>query len=102
MPSQCIDGLGPLPDQKLAHAEHYRRALRLFALHRHKPHRRTQRGLADRLGIRGIVLPMFNKGFHISGRDEPYFVAELADLTTLIMSAATGFHRDNTGLQPAE
>lgn len=102
MPSQCIDGLGPLPDQKLMHAEHHRRTLRLFALHRHKAHRRTQRGLADRLGIGCIIFLVFDKGLHLGGWDEPYIMAQLADLTTPEMSAATGFHRENTGLQPAE
>ena len=31
MPAKSIDRLGPLPDQKLAHAKHHRRALRLSA-----------------------------------------------------------------------
>ena len=102
MPSQCIDGLGPLPDQKLAHANHHSRALRLFALHGHEPHRRTKRSLADRLGIGCVILLAFDKGFHIGGRDEPYIMAQLADLTAPEMSAATGFDRDNTGLQLTE
>lgn len=50
--SKSIDGLNPLPDQKLAHAKHRRRALRLFALHRRESQRRAQCGLTNRLGIR--------------------------------------------------
>lgn len=95
MPSKCIDGLGPLPDQELAHAEHQRCALRLFALHRHETHRRTKGGLADRLGIGRILLLPLDEGLEIGGWDQPHVMAQLADLATPEMRTTTGFHRND-------
>tara|TARA_R110002124_G_scaffold276871_2_gene447842 strand:- start:2606 stop:3406 length:801 start_codon:yes stop_codon:yes gene_type:complete len=102
MPSQCVDGLGPLPDQKLADPKHHRSALRLLTLHGHEPHRRAQCGLTDRLGIRRVVLLAFYKGLHVSRRDKPHRMAQLADLAPPKMSAATGLHRDDTGRKLTE
>lgn len=65
MAAQSIDGLGSLPDQKFAHAKHHCRALGFIALYGLNAHRRTQRGLANRLGISRITFLTFEKGLHI-------------------------------------
>jgi hypothetical protein len=48
MTTYRIDGLGPLPYQKIASAKYYGDNLLLFALHRHEPHGRPLGCFADR------------------------------------------------------
>lgn len=91
-----------LPDQKLAHPEHHRRALGLFALHGHEAHRRTQRSLADGLSISCIVFLTLHEGIDVSWRDEPHLMTQLANLAAPEMRAAAGLHGDDTGGQLAE
>ena len=56
MLAQGIDGLGPLPHQEIARPEHKSGGLGLLAFGSHEAHVRALGRLADRLGIRGIVL----------------------------------------------
>ena len=51
-----VDRLRALPDQKLADAEEHRCPLGFFTLHGHETHRRPLHSLANRLGIRRIIL----------------------------------------------
>ena len=96
-----VDGLGPLPDQKLPDPKNHGGALRLHALHRHKAHRRPHRRFADCLGIGCIVLPTLHEGLNVGWRDQPNVMAQPADLTTPEMSADAGLHRhDAAGSWP--
>lgn len=109
-PAARQGGLGPQPDPKLAQAKHHRRALRLFAFHRHEAHRRTQCGLTDRLGIGRIgrwenesldrflvrLTLTLHEGLHVGRRDEPHLMPRLADFPPLELGATTGFHRNDT------
>src|SRR4051795_10963940 len=55
MPAQGIDDLGPLPHQEIAGPEYKSGSLGLLAFGSHEAHGRALGGLADRLGICGIV-----------------------------------------------
>jgi hypothetical protein len=63
----------------------------------HKAHRRALSRLADRLGIRGIVLLTFDERLHVSRRDQPDRVPEPADLARPVVGAAAGLHRHHAG-----
>src|SRR4051794_39810148 len=51
-------------------------------------------GLADRLGIRHVVLLAFDERLDVSRRDQLHRVAELGDLAPPIMSAPTRGRRE--------
>jgi uncharacterized membrane protein len=71
--------------------------LGLLALGHHKAHGRALSRLADRLGIRRIVLLARDEGLHVSRRDQSDRMPELADLASPIVGAAAGFHRYRAG-----
>lgn len=73
--------------------------LRFLALHEHEPHRRTLGGLADRLGIGGIVLLALDERLDLGGWDQPHLMAQFADLAAPEVGAAAGFHRHDAGPQ---
>ena len=56
VPAERVDGLGALADQKIPRAEHDGCGLLVRTLEGHKAHGRALGGLADRLGIRHVVL----------------------------------------------
>ena len=67
---------------------------RLFLrLHSHKPHGRPRGRLADRLGVRSVVLLPLDVGLDINRRGQPYCMAETADLPAPMMRAAARLHR---------
>ena len=66
-----------------------------LALHRHEAHGRALRRLADRFGIRRIVLLPLDERLHVSRRDQPHLVPELADLAGPVMRSGARLHRDN-------
>src|SRR4051794_19642723 len=71
MPAQGIDDLGPLPHQEIAGPEHESGGLGLLAFGSHEAHGRALGGLADRLGIRGIVLLPLDERLDVCRRGQP-------------------------------
>ena len=67
------------------------------ALHRHKPHRRPLRRLADRLSVGLVVLLPLHERLDVGGRDQPHLMAELGDLAAPVMRASARLHRDKAG-----
>jgi hypothetical protein len=100
--AERIDGLRALAHQQVPRAEHDGCGLLVRALEGHKAHGRALGGLADRLGISSAVLLSLDKGLDVSGRDEADRVAELGDLATPVVSAATGLQGHGTGRQRCE
>jgi hypothetical protein len=97
MPAQGIDDLGPLPHQEIAGPEHESGSLGLLAFGSHEAHGRALGGLADRLGICGIVLLPLDERLDVRRRDQPDRMPEHADLAGPIMGAAAGLHGDRAG-----
>ena len=97
MPAQGIDDLGPLPHQEIARPEDESGGLGLLAFGSHEAHGRALGGLADRLGICGIVLLPLDERLDVRRRDQPDRMPEHGNLARPIMGAAAGLHRDRTG-----
>ena len=95
MPAQGVDGLRSLADEQIAGAEHHGGRLLRLALHGHEAHGRPLGGLADRLGIRHVVLLALDERLHVGRRDQPHLVAELADRAAPVMRARAGLHGDD-------
>ena len=93
MPSKAVDELRALSHQHVPSAEHDCQRLLLLALHRHKPHRRTLRRLADRLRVSRIVLLPLDEGLDVGRSNQPHLVAELLQLSSPVMGAGASFHR---------
>jgi hypothetical protein len=102
MAPQGVDGLRPLPDQKLSDPKDHCCSLGLFALDGHEAHRRALCCFADRLCVSGIIFLALDEGLDVGGRDEPHLMTQLADLAAPEMRASAGFHRDNTRWRLAE
>ena len=94
MPAQGIDDLSPLPHQEIARPEYKSGGLGLLAFGSHEAHGRALGGLADRLGICGIVLLPLDERLDVRRRDQPDRMPEHADLACPIMGAAAGLHGD--------
>src|SRR3954452_7940692 len=94
-----VDGLGALANQQVAGAEHDGCGLLVRALEGYKAHGGTLSGLADRFGIRHVVLLSLDERLHVRRRDQLHRVAELGDLAAPIMRAATGLHGHRAGRQ---
>ena len=56
-----------LPDQQRPRAMQHENSLLVGALDRHKPHVRPRDRLANRLRIRGVILPTLDIRLHVSG-----------------------------------
>src|ERR671911_2293934 len=95
MTTQGVDRLRSLANQQIAGAEHHGCRLRLFTLHGDKAHGRALGGLADRLGIRHVVLLALDERLYIGRRDQPHLVAELSDGAAPIVRARAGLHGDD-------
>ena len=96
--TQGIDGLRSLPDQKLSDPTDHRRTVGLFVLHGHKAHRRALCCLTNRFCIGSIILLTLHEGLHLSRRNEPHLMAQIADLVAQKRAPTTGFHRHNARL----
>ena len=70
--------------QQVPRAEHDGCGLLVRALEGHKAHGRALGGLADRLGIRHVVLLSLDERLHVSRRDQLHRVAELGDLLAFL------------------
>src|SRR5262245_26922279 len=77
MRPQRIDYLGPLPQQKIARPVLHQPALLLGRLRPHKSHRRPANRLADRLGVRCVVLVALDVGLHVLRRHQTNLMTEL-------------------------
>jgi hypothetical protein len=97
MPAQGIDDLGPLPHQEIARPEHESCGLGLLAFGSHEAHGRALGGLADRLGIGGIVLLPLDERLDVRRRDQPDSMPEHANLARPMMGAAAGLHSNGAG-----
>ena len=75
MSPQRIDELRALGDQEVAGPVQQQSRLLFEVLHRHKAHRRAGQGLADRFGVRGIVLVPLDVGPDVLRRHQPDIVA---------------------------
>lgn len=71
----------------------------LRALHLHEAHRRPGHGLADRLGVGGIVLLPLHIWLHIARRYELHLVAQRAELTGPIVRRSASFDADQARRQ---
>ena len=91
--AQRVDRLGALTHQQIAYPEQHPPTLLLRRLDRHKIHRRTRCRLADRLGVRCVVLLTLDVRLDILWWDQPHRVTQIADLPAPVMSAGAGLHR---------
>jgi hypothetical protein len=91
-----------LSHQQVARSMQYENTLLLLGLHRHEAHVGSGDGLADRLGVGGVVLLPFHIRLHLSWRDQPDFVTKRCDLTRPVMRCGTSLHTDQARLQLAE
>ena len=97
VPAQGVDALRALAHQEITGAEHDAVRLLLLALHRHEAHARPLGRLADRLGIRHVVLLPLHERLDVGRRDQPHRVAQLAELTRPVMRPGAGLHRHHAG-----
>src|SRR5918993_588044 len=97
--AERVDGLRALANQQVPGAKHNGCGLRVLALEGNKAHGGPLSGLADRLGIRGIVLGSLDERLDVSRWDQPDRVAELDDLATPRGSAATRLQGHRAGGQ---
>ena len=93
MRAQSVDRLRALANQKIAGSVSHRCRLLHLALHSYEPHRRSRRRFGNRLGIRHVILLPLYERLHISRRDQPHLVAEIADCPTPVVRTGAGFHR---------
>src|SRR4051795_3616926 len=93
-PRRALMTWGPLPHQEIAGPEHESGSLGLLAFGSHKAHGRALGGLADRLGICGIVLLPLDERLDVRRRDQPDRMPEHANLAGPMMGAAAGLHGD--------
>lgn len=80
---------------EVTRTEHGSARLLRLTLHRHEPHGRPLRCLADRLGIRGIVLLSLDERLYVGRRNEPHLMAEALQLATPMMRSSARLHRDS-------
>src|SRR2546427_8096666 len=90
---------GALPHQQRAGGVNSHRRLLLYALHRHRPHRRTADRLADRLRVPAVVLVALHIRLHIGRRHQPDLVAITADHPSPVVRTATGLNAHRAGRQ---
>jgi hypothetical protein len=102
MPAQCIDDLDSLAHQKITRSKHHRTRLGFLTLDGNKPHGGSLYRFADRFGISGIILLALYKGLHIGWRYQADIVAELADLSSPVMSAAARLQSNQAGWKCCE
>jgi hypothetical protein len=65
-------------------------------------HGRPDHGLADRLGVGGVVLVRLDEGLHVLGRDQPDLVAEGLQLPRPVVRARAGLDANQARRQPGE
>ena len=97
MPPQRVDGLRPLLRQKVARPEQHPLRLLLRALHRHEPHPRPRRRLADGLRVRRVVLLPLHERLHIRRRDDADLEPHRQQLPAPVVGASAGLHRHRAG-----
>jgi hypothetical protein len=95
MASKCIDQLSSASDQQVASTKDQRRFLRVFAFHGHEWLRRSPRCLADRLGIRRIILLALYERPHVSRRNQLHLVSQPPMSRPQMTSAAASLHSDD-------
>lgn len=92
MPPQRVNRPSALANQKIASAEQHPPGLPRLRLHGHETRCRTLRRLADRLGVRRIVLLPLRERLYIDRHNQPDPVPELQNLPTQIMRARARLH----------
>ena len=65
----------------------------------HKAHGRARHGLADGLGIGGIVLPAFDIGLDVLGGHQADLVPKSNEFPCPVMRVAAGFNPNKTGFK---
>src|SRR5208337_2358230 len=97
--ARLIDQGGTGLNQLLAHPMDRLHVLLGGTLDRDETHRRPARGLADRLGVTGVILVGFDERPYEPRRDQPHLVTELFDLTRPVMRARASLHRHQAAWQ---
>jgi hypothetical protein len=95
MATYGVDHLRALLDEQVTGSEYQRLGLLCLALHLYKPHGWALRRLANRLGIRRLVLLPLYERLHVGGRDKAHCVAQPTDLSPPVMRASARFHGDD-------
>jgi hypothetical protein len=92
MPAQgihqhCALAYQPLPTSVQKHS-----GLLFSRLGWNEPHRRPRNRLADRFGIRSVVLVPFDVGLHVLRRHQPHLMAQRTQLPRPVMRRRTRLH----------
>ncbi len=93
MPPQRVDRLRPLPRKQVPRPEQHPLRLPLRALHRHEPHCRPRRRLADGLRVRRVVLLPLHERLHMRCRHKADLEPHRPQLPAPVVRAAAGLHR---------
>jgi hypothetical protein len=101
-PAQRVDQHGALLDQHFAYFVNARRRLLRLGLDRDNAHRWPAHRLADRRGVRRVVLVAPDIGLRIGRWDQPHVMAELADLAPPIMRRRARLDPDQARRQLGE
>ena len=88
--------------QDLAHPVNAGGGLLGLALDRHEAHRRATDRLADRLGVRRVVLVPPHVRLCVGWRDQPNIVPQLAQFARPVVRRPARLHADQAGRQLAE
>src|SRR5215469_8304784 len=95
-PMLCV-GAPVSPDHGAAVA-----GLLLSRLRRHKTHRRPRNRLANRFGIRGVILVALDVRLHILRRHQPHLIAKRTQLPRPVVRRRTCFQANHAWWQFAE
>src|SRR5262245_23904164 len=88
-----------LPDQERPRAMKHKSSLLVGTFDRDKPHVRPGHRLANRLRIRGVVLPTLDIRLHVSRWHQLYTMPEPCEFACPIMRGRAGFHPDQAGFK---
>ena len=102
MGPQRVDQHRPLPDQQLPCPMHRQNRLLLGRLHRDEPHRRPAHRLANRLGIRRVVLVALDVGLDVLRRHQPDLMAQRRNRPRPVVRRRTRLHADKAPRQSLE
>jgi len=101
-PPDLVRLRGARLDEALAGAVQGQHRLLPGVLDRHEAHVGTPHGLANRLGVRRVVLVRLHVRLHELRGHQPDRVPQLAELLGPVMRAAAGFHADQARRQVGE
>ena len=100
--AQCVYRLGPLPNNQGPSPVQGQGGLLFDRLDLNKTHGGARDRFANRLGINCVRLAALHIRFAINRRDQPYFMAQLAQLARPVMAGAACFNPDQTRIKSVE